>query len=69
MAAEQVKRSTSGGVEMMRAYPDVRNYPGVEDWLPADNWSMQKVFQDMHRWEYVSSTDADKVRSHWEALR
>eukprot|EP00965_Chrysotila_dentata_P100438 3319268-Pleurochrysis_carterae.AAC.1 len=65
----RVKRSTSGGVEMMRAYPDLRNYPGVEDWLPADKWSTSKVFYELHRWEYVSTTDAEKFRGHWEALR
>eukprot|EP00965_Chrysotila_dentata_P228695 6196755-Pleurochrysis_carterae.AAC.1 len=46
----QVMRSTADGVEMMRDYPDVDEYPGVEDWLPAEKWSRDRVFHDMeHR--------------------
>eukprot|EP00965_Chrysotila_dentata_P261613 6214315-Pleurochrysis_carterae.AAC.1 len=30
------QRSTADGVEMMRGYPDVGKYPGVEDWLPQE---------------------------------
>eukprot|EP00965_Chrysotila_dentata_P255738 6212322-Pleurochrysis_carterae.AAC.1 len=46
--ASLVRRSAAGGLEMMRGYPDVYKYPGVlKDWLPAERWSMTRVFDDM----------------------
>eukprot|EP00965_Chrysotila_dentata_P224117 6193992-Pleurochrysis_carterae.AAC.1 len=63
-----VKRSTSTGVEVMRGYPDVNNYPGVEDWLPMEKWSMQKVFDDIYQWDYVDKSKAAMYQCQWEAL-
>eukprot|EP00965_Chrysotila_dentata_P240563 6203786-Pleurochrysis_carterae.AAC.1 len=65
----QVKRSTEDGVEMMRGYPDVDASPGVEDWLPQQKRSMQKVFDDIHCWEYADAKDRDTNRQQWESLR
>eukprot|EP00965_Chrysotila_dentata_P202967 6181437-Pleurochrysis_carterae.AAC.1 len=57
----KVKRSTVDGVEMMRGYPRVDKYPGVEDWLPPEKWSMSRVFDDMQRWNFA---DASRAGTH-----
>eukprot|EP00965_Chrysotila_dentata_P197883 6178470-Pleurochrysis_carterae.AAC.1 len=47
-----VLRSDPAGVQLMARYPDVKDNPGVEDWLPPDKWSSRRVFSDIHNWKY-----------------
>eukprot|EP00965_Chrysotila_dentata_P142469 4709810-Pleurochrysis_carterae.AAC.1 len=51
----KVTHSTAGGVKMMRGYPDVDKYSGVEncDWLPAKKWLMMRVLDDMQHWKFT----------------
>eukprot|EP00965_Chrysotila_dentata_P011140 362005-Pleurochrysis_carterae.AAC.1 len=52
----------------MAKYPNVKNNPGVEEWLPADKWSRRRVFQDVDRWKYDKAQNTEKYRSQWAAL-
>eukprot|EP00965_Chrysotila_dentata_P163291 5393351-Pleurochrysis_carterae.AAC.1 len=54
---------------MMRGYPDVDKYPGVEDWLPQEKWSMTRVFDDMQRWKFADASMTATHREQWAALR
>eukprot|EP00965_Chrysotila_dentata_P188982 6173064-Pleurochrysis_carterae.AAC.2 len=63
------ERSTAHGVEIVRSYPDVKESPGVEDWLPQDKCSMSRVFDSMQRWAFADITEpATCDRRQWESL-
>eukprot|EP00965_Chrysotila_dentata_P089817 2964680-Pleurochrysis_carterae.AAC.1 len=54
---------------MMRSYPDVDEYPGVEDRLPAEKWSRDRVFHDMKHRSFDDKKMESKHRAPWEALK
>eukprot|EP00965_Chrysotila_dentata_P080246 2647510-Pleurochrysis_carterae.AAC.1 len=64
-----VKRSDPKGVDLMHHYPDVKDDPGLEEWLPADKWSMDKVFSDINRWVYDDGSKVTQRKAEWNALR
>eukprot|EP00965_Chrysotila_dentata_P161894 5346775-Pleurochrysis_carterae.AAC.2 len=64
-----VLRTDSKGVEMMAQYPDVSSDPGVEDWLPQEKWSFQRVFHDIANRIYVKRQKASNYGEQWAALR
>eukprot|EP00965_Chrysotila_dentata_P029085 967199-Pleurochrysis_carterae.AAC.1 len=64
----QVLRTDRKGVDLMANYPDVRDDPGVKEWLPREKWSFQREFHDIANWNYMGSGNASAYGEQWAAL-
>ena len=62
----QVKRTVPEGVQMEVAVPDFSKSPGFEAWLEDEDWSRERVFSDISKWQY--DTESIKYKAVWSAL-
>eukprot|EP00965_Chrysotila_dentata_P247993 6208080-Pleurochrysis_carterae.AAC.1 len=65
----RVQRSDQKGLERKHHYPDVEDDSGLEEWLPAEKWSMDKVLTDIIRWVYDDFSLTTARKDEWNALR
>eukprot|EP00965_Chrysotila_dentata_P020755 686803-Pleurochrysis_carterae.AAC.1 len=53
----------------MHHYPEPADDPGLEEWMPPERWSRERVFADVQRWVYDDRSQADTYKAEWSALK
>jgi hypothetical protein len=66
MEKVQVKRTVAEGVELEKCVPDFSNNPGFEAWLDDEDWSRERVFSDLSKWDF--DRHGNKYKKIWNAL-
>jgi hypothetical protein len=62
-----VLRSDPRGIDLMHSWPEIGEFPGVEDWKPEDEWQFWKVFQHLSKWNFGSDKAATENWSDMKA--
>lgn len=66
---QTVLRTDPMGVDLVKSYPDIKDDPGVEDWLEPSEWKMERVFNDIRRWNFYTDEEDDRHHKAWDVLR
>lgn len=66
IVTRKVLRSDPMGVALIRSYPDVKDFPGLEDWIDMDMWKGERVFEHLQKWKF--HRDAAAAKASWDSL-
>ena len=66
MQKVQVKRTVAEGVELEKCVPDFSNNPGFEAWIDDEDWSRERIFSDLSKWDF--DRHGNKYKKAWNAL-
>ena len=63
-----VLRSDPAGVQLMASYPEIGDFPGVEEWMDEDKWHFYKVFDGMSKWSFKGG-DGTSAKTFWDGMK
>lgn len=64
---QTVFRTDPSGVALVKSYPRIEDFPGVEEWNELSSWKADHVFDHLQKWKF--SDDVQKAaRAAWKDL-
>ena len=64
---QNVLRSDPAGVDLMASWPEIGDFPGVEEWKDEKAWKFWKVFDGLSKWHFAPG---DKTsHTFWDGMR
>lgn len=66
LCKKEVLRSDPKGVELVQSYPDIKDFPGMEEWLDMETWKANQVFSHLQKWKF--HRDSCAALASWDEL-
>lgn len=66
VVTQTVCRSDPLGVDLVRSYPKIDDFPGMEEWLDLDTWKAELVFDHLQKWYFHQNSE--QALKSWNEL-
>lgn len=66
LITKEVLRSDPDGVALVKSYPSVDDFPGLEEWLDMETWKAETVFSHLQKWKFHN--DEKAARASWNEM-
>lgn len=67
IVTRKVLRSDPKGVALVKSYPQITDFPGMEEWIDLDTWKAEQVFDHLKKWKFHSNQAT--AQASWDSLR
>ena len=64
-----VLRSDPEGVQLIASWPEIGDFPGVEEWKPEEEWKCWKVFDGLSKWKFANPNEARTAHQFWDGMK